>query len=83
LAPKLYKAGIFAILVVEKMKLALTLLSFTVLFVQAESSTKCVSAAGIMRCKKDPSKHFNVAVYLMDRDGIGLLQWLDPDDLMA
>lgn len=71
-------------LLVSKMKLAFTLLFFAFVFEQVEGSTKCVTAVGIMRCKKNPSAHASVAVYLMDRDGIGpIFQFFDPNDLMA
>jgi hypothetical protein len=63
--------------------LVLFLLIYSYFHIQVNASTKCVSATGIVRCSKNPEKHANVKVYLMDRDGIGpILQWIDPDDYM-
>ena len=63
------------------MKLIVFLLvSFAIV---AEATHKCVWVRGILRCNKDQSKHYNVEVRVYDRDGISILQLLDPDDLMG
>ncbi|KAI6189397.1 hypothetical protein M3Y97_00003600 [Aphelenchoides bicaudatus] len=59
------------------------LLLALILVMRVESSTRCVTATGIVRCSKHPDRHYDVSVYLMDKDGITpMLQWLDPDDRM-
>uniref|UniRef100_A0A914Z0D7 Uncharacterized protein n=1 Tax=Panagrolaimus superbus TaxID=310955 RepID=A0A914Z0D7_9BILA len=49
----------------------------------ADATHKCVWVRGILRCNKDQSKHYNVEVRVYDRDGISILQLIDPDDLMG
>jgi hypothetical protein len=65
------------------MKFLLICFIITFCFIEIEASSKCVEATGVMRCHKDPEKHANVKIYLMDRDGIGILQRIDPDDKMT
>jgi hypothetical protein len=44
---------------------------------------KCVWVHGTVKCNKDPVKHANVEIRVYDKDGIGPLQVIDPDDLMG
>uniref|UniRef100_A0AC34QEB8 Uncharacterized protein n=1 Tax=Panagrolaimus sp. JU765 TaxID=591449 RepID=A0AC34QEB8_9BILA len=64
------------------MKISLVLFMFS-LAICAHATHKCVWVRGILRCNKDPSKHFNVEVRVYDKDGISLFQMIDPDDLMG
>lgn len=63
------------------MKLSLVVLLVTIAAVEA--THKCVWVRGIMRCNKDPSKHFNVEIRVYDQDGFSIFQMIDPDDLMG
>ncbi|KAL3123425.1 hypothetical protein niasHT_004597 [Heterodera trifolii] len=52
-------------------------------FVSANGTSKCVWVRGALQCHRDPSKHQNVEVRVIDRDGWGPLKMLDPDDMMG
>jgi hypothetical protein len=60
--------------------IVLLLVTFAIV---ADATHKCVWVRGILRCNKDQSKHYNVEVRVYDKDGISILQLLDPDDLMG
>uniref|UniRef100_A0A914I7Q3 Uncharacterized protein n=1 Tax=Globodera rostochiensis TaxID=31243 RepID=A0A914I7Q3_GLORO len=47
------------------------------------ATSKCVWVRGALQCHRDPSKHQNVEVRVIDRDGWGPLKVLDPDDMMG
>jgi len=61
----------------------LSLIALACLVDIAESAHKCVWIRGVLKCKKDENKHFNVEVRVYDRDGMSFLKVLDPDDLMG
>uniref|UniRef100_A0A5S6Q339 Transthyretin-like family protein n=1 Tax=Trichuris muris TaxID=70415 RepID=A0A5S6Q339_TRIMR len=48
-----------------------------------ECAQKCVEAKGKLYCRSNPLSVSNAEVRLYDKDGTGILQALDPDDLMG
>jgi hypothetical protein len=61
----------------------LTLALFGILVTFATATHKCVWVTGVLKCNKDAKNHMNVEVRAYDKDGIGILQALDPDDMMG
>jgi hypothetical protein len=54
------------------------------LAIQIASAThKCVWVTGVLKCNKNEKNQMNVEVRAYDKDGIGILQAIDPDDLMG
>uniref|UniRef100_A0A0K0DJQ2 Transthyretin-like family protein n=1 Tax=Angiostrongylus cantonensis TaxID=6313 RepID=A0A0K0DJQ2_ANGCA len=43
----------------------------------------CVWVVGRVQCERDSAKNLNVELRVWDRDATGLLQFIDPDDLMG
>ncbi|CDW55058.1 DUF290 domain containing protein [Trichuris trichiura] len=48
-----------------------------------QCAQKCVEATGKLYCRRNPAALTTAEVRLYDRDGRGLLQVFDPDDLMG
>lgn len=48
-----------------------------------EATEKCVWASGIIRCLKRPDINVGLVLTLLDRDGAGMFQRIDKDDMMG
>jgi hypothetical protein len=63
--------------------LLLSLFLLLLNFLGTKAAHKCVWVRGVLRCNKNPTKHFNVEVRVWDKDGVSIFQAIDPDDLMG
>ncbi|CAD5221121.1 unnamed protein product [Bursaphelenchus okinawaensis] len=62
---------------------SLCLLLFLNLILLSEAAHKCVWVTGVLKCRKNPRNHANVEVRAYDKDGVSILQAIDPDDIMG
>lgn len=72
---------IFAILLFEMLLFTALLILLSVPTIKA--TEKCVWISGFVHCKHDPDKQVGIQISLIDRDGHGVFQQIDKDDLMS
>ncbi|CAD5228659.1 unnamed protein product [Bursaphelenchus xylophilus] len=65
---------------ISRLWLAILLLNLILI---SEAAHKCVWVTGVLKCRKNPRNHANVEVRVYDKDGISILQAIDPDDIMG
>ena len=61
----------------------LLLLAVVLYFEPINGASKCVWSYGQLSCKRNPKAVANVDIYLWDRDGLGIFQYIDPNDIMG
>lgn len=65
------------------MLLNLVLIGLSALPAAVLAGRECVWVLGQVNCTTDKTKNLNVEIRVWDRDGVGPLQMIDPDDLMG